>query len=140
MLSLNLLFSVKFMIFVILYREFILIELMRLRTVAVNLYVLWNSLKTDLSQIFYRLAVHFKTIFCSLVCKCYLWENLFIKTCKSIVTFRETLFLTNFSIIKPQSATFFKNELLQNFEQIVKTEFHSLLMFSHSYQQQQLRD
>ena len=140
MLSLNLLFSVKFMIFVILYREFILIELMRLRTVAVNLYVLWNSLKTDLSQIFYRLAVHFKTTFCSFVCKCYLWENLFIKTCKSIVTFRETLFLTNFSIINPQSSTFFKNELLQNFEQIVKTEFHSLLMFSNSYQQQQLRD
>ena len=35
---------------------------------------------------------------------------------------------------------FLKNKLIQHSEQIVTTEFHSLLKFSHQYQQQQLRD
>ena len=46
---------------------------------SVILYVLQNILKTDLPQIFRGLVVHFKTIFCSLVYKCYLWEDSHIK-------------------------------------------------------------
>ena len=36
-------------------------------------------LKTDLPQIFHGLVVHFKITFCSLVYKCYLWEDSQIK-------------------------------------------------------------
>ena len=38
-----------------------------------------NILKTDLSQIFHGLVVHFRTMFYSLVCKCYLWEKNHVK-------------------------------------------------------------
>ena len=59
---------------------------------------------------------------------------------KSMVNFGETLFETNFVVNNLNLLYFLKMELLQHFEQIVTTEFHSLLKFPHSYQQQQLRD
>ena len=46
---------------------------------SVILYVLQNILKTDLPQSFRGLVVHFKTIFWSLVYRCYLWEDSHIK-------------------------------------------------------------
>ena len=94
----------------------------------------------DLPQIFHGLVVDFKTIFCSLVYKkCYLWEES-RQSSKSIAKFRETLFQTNFLVNDLNLLYFLKNELLQLFEQIVRTEFHSLLKFPHWYQQQELRD
>ena len=51
---------------------------------------------------------------------------------KSIAKFRETLFQTNFLVTKKACNVFFlKKQLLQHFEQIVTTKFHSLLKFPH---------
>ena len=93
----------------------------------------------DLPQIFHGLVVDFKTIFYSLVYKCYLWDES-RQSSKSIAKFLETLFQTNFLVNNLNLLYFLKNELLQLFEQIVRTEFHSLLKFPHRYQQQELRD
>ena len=52
------------------------------------------------------------------------------QSCKSKAKFRKALFQTNF----------LQKKLLQHFERIVTTEFHSLLKVPHGYQKQQLRD
>ena len=68
---------------------------MHLRRGPVILYNLQNILKTDLPQIFHGLVIHFKTIFCSLVYKCYLWGE---ESHKGIAKFCETFILNNFLV------------------------------------------